>query len=125
MKYRKKETVIAIQLNLELKDGIFEYEAWGGPQTARRGDWLINRNGEEVYTCEADVFAETYEKVSPGVYRKTAAVEADECLADCKIDTLEGQSDCKAGDFVVTNPGGDRYPVERGIFLDIYEPMEG
>ncbi len=120
MKYRKSETVVAAQINLELEDGILKYDKWGGRQTAKQGDWLINSNGE-AYTCDAEVFAETYKEVSPGVFRKTALIEAEQALEDCKIDTLEGQSDCKKGDFIVTNPGGDRYPVGRETFLNIYE----
>lgn len=122
MKYIKNSTVVAVQINLTLSGGKLHYEKWGGQQEASEGDWLIDNNGE-AYTCEQKVFASTYEQVSPGVYRKTATIEAEQATEDGAIDTLEGSSKYKAGDFLVTNPGGDRYPIEHDKFVAMYEPV--
>jgi hypothetical protein len=122
MRYVKTETVAAVQINLELPDGVLMYEKWGGLQVASQGDWLIDNNGE-VYTCEAKVFASTYEMVSKGQYRKTATVEAEQTTEDGTVETLEGKSGYKAGDYIVTNPGGDRYPVEKVKFEAMYQPV--
>lgn len=32
-----------------------------GPMTAKVGDWIIQGVRGEVYACDADIFAETYE----------------------------------------------------------------
>ena len=46
---RATQFVTAVQVDLEL-DG-FTYRKWGGTQRCKRGDWLVNNNGE-VYTVE-------------------------------------------------------------------------
>lgn len=36
-----------------------------GVMTARAGDWIIQGVAGEVYPCKADIFAATYEPVTP------------------------------------------------------------
>lgn len=120
-KYRKTETVAAVQLNLELPNAELKYEKWGAMQVAKQGDWLIDNNGE-VYTCDKKVFADTYEEAGKGEYRKIATIEAERANEDGKIETLEGESEYKVGDYIVTNPGGDRYPIEQDKFENMYAP---
>lgn len=128
MKFRKKGTavpVVAIQLNMDLVLGKLLYEKWGGIQEEKKGDWLM-KNGDEVYTCDGKVFADTYRAIDgvAGQYVKTALVDATEATTSGYVPTLEGKSAFKVGDFIVTNPGGDTYPVHREEFLRIYERAE-
>ncbi len=62
---RQGQHVVAVQLDLEM-DG-FTYQKWGGTQTCKAGDWLVNNDGD-VYTIDRDTFARTYQAMSPGMY---------------------------------------------------------
>lgn len=139
--YRKSATVIAVLIESNLDEaldnlndisdvevdldvtGDLTYNKWGGEQTAKVGDYLINNNGE-AYTCDGQVFADTYEEVGDDEYVKTATIEATEATEAGSISTLEGESAYEAGDFLVTNPGGDRYCITRDKFLAMYEEVE-
>jgi hypothetical protein len=52
-KYLKKTAsqVVAVQLDLET-DGL-TYQKWGGTQTCKAGDWIVNNDGD-VYTVDRD-----------------------------------------------------------------------
>lgn len=103
--------------------GDFTYNKWGGPQTCKEGDLLIYNDGE-FYTCDREVFESTYEATEgQDRYVKTALIEAEEATEDGKVTTLEGESAYKAGDFIVTNPGGDQYCIGREKFLSMYEAV--
>lgn len=124
-KYRKKPDsfVTAVQLRLET-DG-FEYQKWGGTQRCKRGDWLVDNEGD-IYTVDQETFARTYERVRPGVFFKTAEVWAEVAHESGSIDTLEGVTHYSAGDYLVYNRAGreDGYAVEADTFEDMYEPVE-
>ncbi|MCU7856784.1 MAG: hypothetical protein KZQ79_14025, partial [Candidatus Thiodiazotropha sp. (ex Lucinoma borealis)] len=68
-KKRAASSVSAIKLDLETEG--FTYRKWGGLQTCKRGDWLVNNEGD-VYTVDAETFMNTYTEVSAGLYIKTA-----------------------------------------------------
>ncbi len=123
-RYRKKADtpVRAIRLDLDMPG--FHYRKWGGEQFAKPGDWLVD-NGGDVYTIDADSFASTYEKVAPGVYRKTAVVYAEQAAQDGRIETCEGTTHYRAGDYLVYNDAArqDGYAVAKEIFERLYEPV--
>ncbi|MBM3801749.1 MAG: hypothetical protein FJW26_05475 [Acidimicrobiia bacterium] len=125
-KYRKKAAsfVTAVQLDLDT-DG-FAYNKWGGRQVCKRGDWLVDNNGEK-YTVEKESFAKTYLFVSPGVYIKSAPVWAEVAAEPGKIATKEGQTAYAAGDYLVSNneDGADAYAVSPQKFESMYEPVDG
>ena len=109
----------AIQLDIALT-----YEKWGGTQQASVGDWLLSKNGE-TYTCEEKVFEETYRPLGQGRegwYYKYVVIEAEVATSEGKVKTLEGHSDYQAGDYLVTNPGGDQYVITAAKFPTLYEP---
>lgn len=57
-------------------------------------------------------------------YRKRPIeVEAYRCTEACEIHTLEGIMVAEPGDWIVTGPHGDTYPVKDHIFLATYEPV--
>ena len=78
---------------------------------------------ERPYTCEKKVFDETYVPMEgrPGWYYKYVAIDADVAKAPGKVKTLEGYSDYEAGDYLVTNYGGDQYVIAGAKFHNLYE----
>ena len=118
---RAATSITAVQLNLDMDD--FTYQKWGGVQTAKAGDWLVN-NGDDVYTVNAATFESTYRSVSPGVYQKTQPVWAREAEADGSIQTKEGETHYRVGDMIVFNDPDeeDGYAVTAEKFNELYEP---
>jgi hypothetical protein len=124
-RYRKKAAsfVIAVQLNLET-DG-FTYRKWGAEQKCKRGDWLVDNEGD-IYTVDGEVFAKTYRHTSPGVYVKTTPVWAEIATEPGAVETKEGKSHYEAGDYLVSNneDGTDAYCMSTAKFASMYEPDE-
>lgn len=122
-RYQKKaaSTVIAVRLDLET-DG-FTYEKWGGTQTCKPGDWLVDNDGD-VYTVDAGVFARTYRAVSPGLWQKVTPVWAERAEQDGSVKTMEGITHYSAGDYIVYNDpeGEDAYAMTASSFEAMYEP---
>jgi len=123
--YRKKQskTVTAVQLALET-DG-FTYRKWGADQRCKAGDWLVN-SGDDCYTIAEDSFSRTYSRVSEGQYRKTATVIARVAQCAGKVQTREGETHYKKGDYIVDNDGNgsDVYAISADVFHRLYEPVE-
>ncbi len=121
-RYRKKKmsTVTAVQFDLDTEG--FTYQKWGGTQTCKKGDWLVNNNGD-IYTIDQKVFEKTYTETSPGIYFKDAPVWAVVADGDGCVKTIEGETNYKAGDYLVSNDvtGADSYAVSRKKFEDMYE----
>ena len=121
--YRRRAgaRITAVRLDLDF-DG-FTYRKWGGTQRCKPGDWLVCNAGE-VYTVDADSFANTYRKVSEGVYEKHAPVWAKVAEAAGSIPTKEGASHYEAGDWLVFNDpdGTDGYAMPPANFEELYEP---
>jgi hypothetical protein len=124
-RYRKKQdsVITAVQLNLETEG--FTYRKWGGEQRCKAGDWLVDNQGD-CYTIDQESFAETYSRVSPGVYRKTNKVLAEVAIEGGTVPTREGVTAYEAGDYLVYNnaEGADVYAVARAKFEEMYEPVE-
>lgn len=120
---KKASRVIAVQLDLEM-DG-FSYRKWGGKQSCKRGDWLVNNDGD-VYTVDGGTFARTYRAVTPGVYEKVAPVWAEVAEQSGQITTKEGVTHYEAGDYLVYNNEDrqDGYAVDAEKFEAMYERAE-
>jgi hypothetical protein len=123
VKYRKKSSqfVVAVPLDLDT-DGLI-YRKWGGAQRAKRGDWLVDNDGD-VYTVDREVFRRTYRRLRPGIYLKTRPVWAEVAAAAGRIKTKEGYSQYRKGDYIVRNQrsGGDGYCVSAAKFKAMYRP---
>jgi hypothetical protein len=121
-RYRKKpdQFVTAVQLRLAIQT--FTYLKWGGEQRCKQGDWLVD-NGGDVYTVDGDVFAATYRELSPGVYLKATPVYAVKATSDGRVETKEGVSGYRAGDYIVSNnaDGSDAYCISAEKFDAMYE----
>ena len=124
-KYVKRARTQVVAIQLKLKTGGFTYHKWGGEQTCKQGDWIVN-NGGDVYTVDRDTFARTYRTESPGLYRKVAPVWAELADRDGEITTKEGVTHYKAGAYLVFNDeeGQDGYAVTARSFEKMYEPAE-
>ncbi len=125
IKYLKKTAsqVVAGQLALGT-DGL-TYQKWGGTQTCKAGDWIVNNDGD-VYTVDCDTFARTYGAVSPGIYRKVAPVWARVAEQPGQIATKEGVTHYQAGAYLVYNDpdGKDGYAVDAEAFEKMYAPED-
>lgn len=121
-RYRKRadRPVIAVRLDLDT-DG-FTYTKWGGPQRCKRGDWLVDNDGE-IYTIDAEVFARTYRQTAPGQYVKTTRVWARVAGEAGRIKTREGFSRYSPGDYLVYNDPDedDGYCMAPERFTAMYE----
>jgi hypothetical protein len=120
-KYKKKETsfITAIQFDLDTEG--FTYNKWGGQQVCKRGDWLVDNDGDK-YTISQDSFQKSYKLVSPGVYLKTTPVWAAVAEKAGRVKTQEGETSYKAGDYLVSNneDGTDSYAMSRDKFESMY-----
>ena len=123
-RYRKREDQIVSAVRIDLKFGGFDYKKWGGVQTCNPGDWLVDNRGD-IYTIAADSFEETYERVSPGRYRKMGMVWAEVASEAGVIKTKEGSTAYRSGDYIVCNneDGTDAYAVGKTRFEAMYEPV--
>ena len=125
-RYRRKpdQFVVAVQLNLDT-DGL-PYRKWGHDQKAKRGDWLVDNDGD-VYTVDADSFAATYRELHRGAWLKTAPVWAEQAQAAGSVQTKEGHTQHQAGDWLVSNneDGSDAYAISAAKFAAMYEPDGG
>lgn len=121
-RYRRKpdQFVVAVQLNLQLST--FAYQKWGSEQHAKRGDWLVDNDGD-VYTVNQDSFSKTYRRLRPGIYLKTTPVWAERAAQAGAVQTKEGQSHYAAGDYLVSNneDGSDAYCMTTEKFNTLYE----
>jgi hypothetical protein len=123
--YRKRPNfhVTAVQLDLAI-DG-FDYQKWGGKQTCKQGDWLVNNNGD-VYTVEKAYFRDYYQRISPGVFEKIGEIWAEVALENGSIKTKEGSTAYNASDYVVFDrpEGGDGYAIKKHLFEKMYEQID-
>ena len=122
-KYVKKPTSYVLAVRLELDTDGFAYRKWGATQHCKRGDWLVDNEGD-VYTVDADVFARTYRHIDRGAYVKTTPVWAEAATAAGSVRTKEGTSHYEPGDYLVSNheDGSDAYCITRQKFDEMYEP---
>jgi hypothetical protein len=120
-KYKKKSTsfITAVQLDLDTEG--LTYNKWGGKQVCKRGDWLVDNNGDK-YTVSQESFAKTYKLLSPGVYLKAVPVWAAVAENAGKAKTQEGETTYKAGDYLVYNneDDTDAYAMSADKFKSMY-----
>src|SRR6516164_9600192 len=120
--YRRRERTLVIAVRLDLNTDGFTYLKWGGTQRCKRGDWIVNNQGD-VYTIDTETFERTYQMVSPGMYEKVAPVWAEVAAEAGTIPTKEGSTAYLAGDYLVFNAPDrkDGYAMEAETFCRLYE----
>lgn len=124
-KYVKRAATFVVAVQLDLQTAGFTYRKWGGKQTCKRGDWIVDNAGD-VYTVDRKVFARTYREASPGLYRKFAPVWAEVANQGGSIRTKEGVTNYKAGDYLVFNDKQrkDGWAVKAPSFKAMYKPAD-
>ena len=124
-KYFKKPKLFVTAVQVDLRTEGFVYQKWGGTQTCKAGDWLVNNLGD-TYTVDKETFDRTYRSLSPGVYVKVTAVWAEVADLPGKIQTKEGLTHYKRGDYIVFNDqeGSDGYAMSKESFEEMYEPAD-
>ena len=117
---RPDRPVAAVRLALDTTGLV--YHNWGGRQHAKRGDWLVDNDGD-VYTVDAAVFRRTYRKKAIGAYVKTTPVWALRAKDAGSVKTKEGSTRYKRGDYLVSNTkdGSDAYAMSSKKFKDLYK----
>ena len=120
--FRRKERTFVTAVRLDLNTTGFTYLKWGGTQRCKRGDWLVNNQGD-VYTIDTETFERTYQAVSPGLYEKVAPVWAEVAAEAGTILTKEGATAYLAGDYLVFNAPDrkDGYAIKAETFHQLYE----
>jgi hypothetical protein len=121
LKYRRKSGQFVVAVRLDLDTNGLSYHKWGGRQRAKRGDWLVDNNGE-VYTVDGKVFARTYRRIRPGCYVKKTPVWAEVAAEAGSMKTKEGASRYRKGDYLVYNHrnGRDGYCMSPATFKARY-----
>ena len=124
-RYRKKEGLYVIAIQLDLDFDYFKYKKWDGIQTCKRNDWIINNSGD-IYTVDNNVFQRTYKNIGLGIYTKTTNIWAKQTTKKGKIKTKEGESVYFPGDYIIFNDesGSDSYCISKKKFNELYEPDE-
>lgn len=121
-KYQKRShlAIPAVQMNIDT-DGL-TYQKWGGTQIGKKGDWLVDNDGD-VYTVDQESFAKTYVEVSKGLYLKQAPVWAEIAETSGAIKTKEGHTQYDPGDYLVFNneDSTDGYATKPEKFNAMYE----
>jgi hypothetical protein len=113
--------VTAVQLDLDTKG--FTYRKWGGEQSCKPGDWIVENDGD-VYTVDREVFEATYEKRGQGTYAQVSRVWAEVAGTPGAVETKEGVTHYSATAYLVSNDadGRDRWAIEADRFEEMYEP---
>ena len=116
---RPDRPVAAVCLTLDTKGLV--YRKWGHRQRARRGDWIVDNNGD-VYTVAAAVFRKTYRQTAVGAYVKKTPVWAERATRGGSVKTKEGHTKYKAGYYLVSNNrnGSDSYAMTARKFTSLY-----
>jgi len=124
-RYRKRPSAFVTAVQLDLDTEGFVYNKWGGKQVCKRGDWLVDSNGDK-YTVSGDTFPRTYRFLSPGVYVKSSPVWAERVESPGRVKTKEGETSYQAGDYLVHNNEDqtDSYAVSAVNFESMYELAE-
>ena len=124
-RYKKKATAFVIAVKVDLDTDGFTYRKWGSLQTCKSGDWLVYNQGD-TYTIDQETFSNTYEQISPGLFVKTNIVWAEVTEESGAIETKEGETHYKPGDYLVYNNENrkDGYAIDSATFKSLYELIE-
>jgi hypothetical protein len=112
--YRRRPDQFVVAVQLDVDTSGFTYDKWGGEQRCKRGDWLVDNDGD-VYTVDQDTFCRTYREVERGRFMKSTPVWAEFAKRVGTVQTNERSTAYEAGDYLVFNEadGGDPYAGSR------------
>lgn len=115
--FRVVATVRATQLTVDRSWAT----AAGDTLHASAGHWWLT-DGDDQWSVAPAVFAQVYEDLGAGIFRKRSVVTAVQLARSATIETLEGSATAEAGDWLVRNPTGESWPVPARIFQRRYVP---
>jgi hypothetical protein len=121
-RYRKRADQFVVAVQLDLDTAGFTYRKWGAEQFCKPGDWIVDNDGD-IYSVDAEVFANTYRKTGEGIYVKTTPIWAEVASQPGSVATKEGESHYQSGDYLVSNneDGTDAYCISAAKFKTMYE----
>ena len=92
----------------------------GSVMRGHAGDWLVTGTDGVLRTVAAVEFAQLYRLVAGDRYRRVGTVTARQAVAREAVATLEGEAVAEPGDWVVTDPRGNSWPVPDAEFRTSY-----
>lgn len=120
-RYERAGTVNARRLEETLE--------WSVPSgdhfVADPGDWVVTDGSGRERVVKAAEFAELHVPTGePGVYRRAGTVHAGRIAETGTVTSLEGDQTARAGDWLVTDPRGNSWPVPADHFARTYRKVE-
>lgn len=119
-RYERFGTVTARQLEEDLE--------WGVPSgdhfLAHAGDWVVSDDGGNERVVKAGEFHHLYAPEGDGGrYRRTGTVHAARITSTGTVTSLEGDQVAREGDWFVTDPRGNSWPVPDEVFTATYRAV--
>lgn len=103
-----------------------EWETPRGDQlTGKAGDWWVVAEDGSSRTVAADVFGAAYAQIERQVYRRIGTIRARQAQGRERVESLEGAAHAEPGDWIATDPSGNRWPIPAEVFAELYRPVEG
>lgn len=96
----------------------------GDQLTGRSGDWWVVAEDGSSRTVAAKVFGDNYAQIERQVYRRIGHIRARQATRRERVESLEGAAHAEPGDWIATDPAGNRWPIPADVFAALYEPHE-
>ncbi|MCV7424521.1 hypothetical protein H7K45_28655 [Mycobacterium yunnanensis] len=105
----------------ERRDEAFTWTSDGGQtMTAAAGDWSVRDQDDRVWSVRDDIFRDSYDELGDGRWRRRGGVQARPARAGETVDTLEGPTTAREGDWIVRGSRGEEWPVGAAEFTRRY-----
>lgn len=107
-----KPAVRKTTVTIREPDGVETFVLDWGTLTANPGvDWVVVQESGEAYPIKKDIFATTYEALTPGRYRKAARSRLVQVPAGvvAVLATREGKLEVRHPDYVAVGAEGEVY----------------
>ncbi len=116
--YRRTGTVVA-----ERRDQPWTWTTRSGERlNADVGDWAVREpDGQQWWSVKDSVFRTQHSHVDGNCWRRDGLVSARPARAGEVVETLEGSTTARAGDWVVRGEHGEQWPVPADEFARRYE----
>ncbi|MGB7983274.1 MAG: hypothetical protein WCF36_21035 [Candidatus Nanopelagicales bacterium] len=106
-----------------LDDSVTWRTASGDMLCGNAGDWWVEGPAGVVRSVTHLEFTATYEPLGEGRYQRSGFTTARQVDVEEVVDTLEGPARALPGDWVVTGPNGNSWPVPDQVFRHSYKEV--